>query len=225
MATTIAPETRVPSDSSLAVTTTPPVKEAPAIADPAPLGLAAFAVTTALLSGVNAGKITTGALVFVGMALAYGGIAQFAAGMWEFRKGNTFGATAFTSYAAFWLGIGFLFVFDVVGKAPAFAFGGTGAVWFFFVWAVFTTYMWITSWRTNAALVVTFALLTAALWALYIGAMHGDAFGKGFTGFGGWLGIVTAIAAGYTSFAGVINATFGRVVLPTYPMPALPASR
>src|SRR5579864_9452551 len=88
------------------------------VADPAPLGLAGFALTTVLLSAVNAGKIGTGGAVFVGMALFYGGLGQFMAGMWEFRRNNTFGATAFSSYGAFWMGVGILFVIDAFAKTP-----------------------------------------------------------------------------------------------------------
>src|SRR5919202_4991706 len=91
------------------------------VADPAPLGLAGFALTTVLLSGVNAGLITgTPADAWVGMALFYGGLGQFMAGMWEFRNRNTFGATAFSSFGAFWMGLGILFVFDIFGH-PFFA--------------------------------------------------------------------------------------------------------
>lgn len=201
----------------------PPVPAAtPPAADPAPLGLAGFALTTTLLSALNAGLITTNALTFVGMALFYGGLGQFMAGMWEFRNRNTFGATAFSSYGAFWMGLGILFVFDTLGHlAPAAAFfGGEGAVWFLFLWTVFTAYMWIASLRTNGATMVVFLLLALTFLALWLGALNGSAAGAGLTKVGGYLGILTAIAAFYTSFAGVINSTFGRVVLPVFPLGA-----
>lgn len=190
----------------------------PSAADPAPLGLAGFALTTVLLSAFNAGFIKTGALTFVGMALFYGGLAQFTAGMWEFRNRNTFGATAFSSFGAFWLGLGILFVFDVVGKPSEAMFGGDGAIWFLFCWTLFTTYMWIASFRTNGAVMLVFLLLALTFLALWIGAMNGDAAGKGITALGGYLGLATAAVAFYTSFAGVINSTFGRTILPTYPL-------
>src|SRR5205807_2446732 len=121
------------------------------VADPAPLGLAGFALTTVLLSALNAGQIKTGALTFVGMALFYGGLGQFLAGMSEFRRNNTFGATAFSSFGAFWMGLGILAVFDVVGRPTGGAmFAGDGATWFLFCWAVFTTYMMVAALRTNA---------------------------------------------------------------------------
>lgn len=203
---------------------------APAVADPAPLGLAAFALTTVLLSGVNMnlihsgpGHLTAGTLTFVGMALFYGGLAQFMAGMWEFKNRNTFGATAFSSFGAFWMGLGILFVFDIFGHP---IFGGDGAVWFLFLWAVFTTYMWLASLQTNGVVMMVFLLLAATFWALWLGARNGDAFGHGATGFGGVLGMLTAVAAFYGSFAGVINSTFGRVVAPLFPLTGnLPGSR
>src|SRR6266536_2170150 len=84
---------------------------APAIANPGPLGLSAFALTTFVLSSINAGWFPAGATnIIVGITLFYGGIAQLLAGMWEFKSGNTFGATAFTSYGAFWLSFGAIFV-------------------------------------------------------------------------------------------------------------------
>jgi succinate-acetate transporter protein len=194
------------------------VPAAPAIADPGPLGLAGFALTTVLLSGLNAGLIKTGALTFVGMALFYGGLGQFCAGMWEFKNRNTFGATAFSSFGAFWMGLGILFVFDVVGRPTEAMFGGDGAIWFLFCWAVFTTYMWVASLRTNGAVMVVFLLLALTFWALWIGALGGSAAGKGMTQVGGYLGLATAIVAFYTSFAGVINSTFGRVIAPVFPL-------
>jgi len=192
-----------------------PVNNNPAVADPAPLGLAGFALTTVLLSGLNAGKIHTGPLTFVGMALFYGGLGQFMAGMWEFRNRNTFGATAVSSFGAFWMGLGILFVFDIFGHT---VFAGDGAIWFLFCWAVFTTYMWVASFRVSGAVMLVFLLLAPTFWALWLGALNGDAAGKGFTQIGGYLGLATAVVAFYTSFAGVINSTFGTTMLPVYPL-------
>jgi len=210
----MATEVRAP-DTAPATTATP------AVADPAPLGLAGFALTTVLLSALNANFIHAGSgdLVFVGMGLFYGGLAQFMAGMWEFRNRNTFGATAFTSFGAFWLGLAILFVFGVEGKAPLAVFAGTdGLIWFLFLWAVFTTYMFVASLRTNGVVAAVFILLAATFYILWIGALKGDAHGHGWTGFGGWAGFATAIAAFYGSFAGVVNSTFGKVVLPVFPL-------
>lgn len=196
------------------------------VADPAPLGLAGFALTTVLLSGFNAGLIKTGALTFVGMALFYGGLGQFMAGMWEFRNRNTFGSTAFSSFGAFWMGLGILFVFDTLGKVTPPMFGGDGAIWFLFCWAVFTTYMWVASFRVSGAVMAVFFFLALTFWALWLGALNNSAAGKGMTQVGGYLGLITALIAFYTSFAGVINTTFGRIVLPMFPLqrPLLKAS-
>jgi succinate-acetate transporter protein len=201
------------------------------VADPAPLGLAGFALTTVLLSAFNAGLINKGAvaggsLIFVGMALFYGGLGQFAAGMWEFKNRNTFGATAFSSFGAFWLGVGILFVFDVVGHPVVAFWSGDGVIWFLFSWAVFTTYMWVASFRVSGAVMLVFLLLALTFWALWLGALHGDAPKHGFTQIGGYVGLLTALAAFYASFAGVVNSTFGRVVAPVFPMsqPLLKAS-
>lgn len=194
--------------------------EAVGVADPAPLGLAGFALTTVLLSGFNAGLIKTGALTFVGMALAYGGLGQFAAGMWEFRNNrNTFGATAFSSFGAFWIGLGLLFVFDVVGRPiGGILFGGEGAIWFLFCWAVFTSYMFVGSLRVNGAVALVFLLLALTFWALWLGALNNNLPGKGWTQAGGYLGFATAIVAFYASFAGVVNSTWKRVILPVFPL-------
>jgi succinate-acetate transporter protein len=190
---------------------------APALAaDPAPLGLAGFALTTVLLSALNAGLIKTGALTFVGMALAYGGLGQLLAGMWEFRNRNTFGATAFSSFGSFWIGLGLMFVFGTVGKTVMFA--GDGAIWFLFCWAIFTTYMWVASFKTTGAVMLVFLALALTFWALWAGALAGNAAGDGWTKIGGYLGLITAVIAFYTSFAVVLNTTFGRSILPTYPL-------
>jgi succinate-acetate transporter protein len=186
------------------------------IADPGPLGLAAFALTTFVLSAVNAGWIHKGTEpVVLGLALAYGGLAQLLAGMWEFKKGNTFGATAFTSYGAFWISFWAFVVFYAakVPKADA-----TQAVGIYLLgWGIFTLYMWIASFRTTAAVNAVFFLLTITFFLLAFGELGTS---SGLSKLGGWFGIATALVAWYTSFAGVINSTFGKVVLPTKPLKA-----
>ncbi|MDX6722385.1 MAG: uncharacterized protein QOD73_789, partial [Solirubrobacteraceae bacterium] len=184
------------------------------VADPGPLGLAAFALTTFVLSMFNAGLVSEkGEPVVFGLALAYGGLAQLLAGMWEFRTGNTFGAVAFTSYGAFWLSF-WAFVQFYAPKVPT---SDTGhAVGLFLIaWGIFTAYMLIASLRTTAAIALVFLLLTATFLVLGIGDAGGNA---SITKLGGWLGLATAVAAWYASFAGVTNATFGRVVLPVRPL-------
>jgi succinate-acetate transporter protein len=186
------------------------------IADPAPLGLAGFGLTTFLLSLVNAGVIPGGdasANMVLGLALAYGGLAQLLAGMWEFRKGNTFGATAFASYGAFWISFWALITF-YAPKIPA-ADAGKAIGWYLIAWGIFTTLMWFATFRTTMALVVLFALLAATYYFLGAGAMGGAAT---VTKIGGWLGVITAIVAWYTAAAGVLKFTFAREVLPNPPL-------
>ncbi len=187
----------------------------PTVADPGPLGLAAFAATTFVLSVFNAGIIKDARLeaVVLPLALAYGGLSQLLAGMWEFKKANTFGATAFTSYGAFWLSF-FLLVNTYAGHLPAAtAYKGVGL--YLLAWTIFTGYMFIASLRVTGAVALVFVLLFATFLFLAIGAF---AQKTGLTHLGGWLGLLTAIAAWYASFAGVTNATWGRIVLPVVPL-------
>jgi hypothetical protein len=184
------------------------------VADPAPLGLGGFAATTFLLSLVNAGVLdSTAEPVVLPLALLYGGIAQIFAGLWEFRNNrNTFGATAFTTYGAFWLTFYFLvtrFVTEIPEDQRAAAIGT-----YLLAWTVFTFYMWIGSFRLNGALVSVFTFLLATFAVLTIGEYLGA---EGITRIGGWLGIITAILAWYTAAAIIINTTHKRVVLPIWP--------
>ncbi|WP_300680863.1 acetate uptake transporter [Nocardioides sp.] len=187
-----------------------PAATGASFADPGPLGLAAFALTTFILSFANADIIKAEPVVF-GVALFYGGIVQILAGMWEFVKGNTFGATAFASYGGFWLAFWYLATrTDLSSFAPAEAQHGVGL--FLLGWTIFTAYMWISSFRTNTALVVVFTLLTITFAFLTLGDLTTT---PNLTKIGGFVGIATAVVAWYTSFAGVANSTFGRTVLPT----------
>jgi succinate-acetate transporter protein len=199
-------------------TATPDGARAPAapapVADPGPLGLAAFALTTFVLSMFNAGLVSDkGEPVVFGLALAYGGLAQVLAGMWEFRTGNTFGAVAFTSYGAFWLSF-WAFVQFYAPKIPTTDTGHAVGL-FLIAWGIFTAYMFIASLRTTAAISLVFVLLTATFLVLGIADAGGN---TSLTKLGGWLGLATAAAAWYASFAGVTNATFGRVILPVRPL-------
>ena len=194
-------------------TTAPPTALSPVIADPAPLGLGAFAMTTFVLSFFNAGLVSsTGEPVVLGLALAYGGLAQLLAGMWEFRNGNTFGATAFASYGAFWLSFWALNQF-FASKIPA-AEAGSAVGLYLIAWAVFTAYMLVASFRTTAAISLVFALLVVTFVLLGIGQAGAHTT---LVKAGGWFGIATAVVAWYASFAGVTNSTFGRTVLPVRP--------
>jgi succinate-acetate transporter protein len=184
------------------------------IADPGPLGLAAFATTTFVLSFFNAGLVSDKAEpVVFGLAFAYGGLAQFVAGMWEFRTGNTFGAVAFSSFGAFWLSF-WVYVQFYAAKIPA-ADAGHAVGLYLIAWGIFTTYMFIPSLRTTAAVATVFFLLAITFFLLGIGNAGAH---TGITKLGGWVGLATAVVAWYASFAGVTNATFGRVVLPVRPL-------
>jgi succinate-acetate transporter protein len=183
-------------------------------ADPGPLGLAAFALTTFVLSMFNAGLVSkAGEPVVLGIALAYGGIAQILAGMWEFRTGNTFGAVAFTSFGAFWISFWALVTF-FAGEIPA-EHAGAAIGLYLIAWGIFTTYMFVASLRTTAAIAVVFILLAVTFFLLGIGEAGEH---EGLTEVGGWFGIATAAAAWYASFAAVTNSTFGRTVLPVRPL-------
>jgi succinate-acetate transporter protein len=195
-------------------TASPPTGAAMSIADPAPLGLAAFALTTFVLSFFNAGLVSdAGEPVVLGLALAYGGLAQLLAGMWEFRNNNTFGATAFTSYGAFWLSF---WAFDefFADKVPQASLGDAVGL-YLIAWGIFTTYMLVASFRVSAAVSLVFLLLAITYLVLGIGQSASSDF---LIKAGGWIGIATAIAAWYASFAGVVNSTFGRTVMPVKPL-------
>jgi len=190
------------------------VREGWSPADPAPLGLGAFALTTFVLSMFNAGLVSKGGEpVVLGLALGYGGIAQILAGMWEFRTGNTFGAVAFTSFGAFWLSYWALVTF-FAGDIPAANVGASVGL-YLIAWGIFTTYMFVASLRTTAAIAVVFFLLAVTFFLLGIGN-SGET--EGLVEAGGWFGLATAVAAWYASFAAVTNSTFGRTVLPVHPL-------
>jgi len=183
-------------------------------ADPGPLGLAAFALTTFVLSMFNAGLVSkAGEPVVLGLALAYGGVAQILAGMWEFRTGNTFGAVAFTSFGAFWISF-WAFVTFFEDSVPA-EHAASAVGLYLIAWGIFTLYMFVASLRTTAAIAAVFALLAATFFLLGIGNANES---EGLVEIGGWFGLATAVAAWYASFAAVTNSTFGRAVLPVRPL-------
>ena len=188
------------------------VKPAP-LADPAALGLGAFALTTFVLSVFNAGLVpSTAEGVVLGLALFYGGLMQFAAGIWELVNKNTFGATAFCSYGAFWMAFWFLARFTDLSGAGADA--AKGVAVFLFAWGMFTLYMTIAARKTTFMLFLVF--LGAALTFFTLAA--GDWTGTiGITRVGGVLGLITALLAWYVSAAVVINSTYKRTVLPVFP--------
>ena len=178
------------------------------LADPGALGLAAFALTTFVLSMSNSGLVPSSAAV-LGLALFYGGIAQVIAGIWEFYNRNTFGATAFTSYGAFWLA--FWYLESTGGNIVA---GASGMGTFLLAWAIFTLYMTVAAKKTNGSIFAVFVALTITFLFLAIGAYTGI---TAIHQLGGWFGILTALLAWYGSFAVVFNSTAGRAVLPVWP--------
>jgi succinate-acetate transporter protein len=218
-----------PTAGMTAATTplTPVPPAAATTADPAPLGLAAFAMTTMVLSVINAGILNAAlAPAVLGLALFYGGGTQLLAGMWEFRRGNTFGAVAFSSFGAFWLSYWFLATFILSAPAlVAVAAQVHQAIGLYLLgWAIFTAYMTVGSLRVSGAVAAVFVLLTLTFAALCIGAFIATVPStSSWTKIGGWLGLATALAAWYASFAGVTNETFKRTVVPTWPMS--PAAR
>jgi succinate-acetate transporter protein len=201
---------------------TTPTTGGPGLGDPGPLGLAGFAGTTFFLSVVNTNMLgITVQSVVLGLALFYGGIAQLAAGMWEFVKGNTFGALAFSSYGAFWLSFWYLLNHLPAKAAPKDILHGVAV--YLLVWTIFTAYMTVASLRTSGAVCLVFVLLTLTFLVLTIGffsesVTQFEKNSNGWIHFGGWLGLLTALAAWYASFAGVTNSTFKRVVLPVVPL-------
>lgn len=179
----------------------------PAVADPAPLGLAALALTTFLFSVKNA-DWTDGTDAWLGYAFAYGGLVQLLAGMWEFRNRNVFWATAFTSYGGFWIGLG-LYVVLLAGAANA-AQEGNDLAWILLAFAIFNTYMAIWATQVNQAVLAVFVTLEATLIILFIGNFAGS---ESTIEIGGYIGLLTAICAWYASAAGVINGMTGRTFL------------
>lgn len=176
------------------------------VVNPAPLGLCAFALTTFVLSAANA-NLFTGAEIVIGLALFYGGLCQLLAGMWEFKMGNTFGATAFSSYGGFWLAVAATLQLKLIPNDTAFGF-------FLLGWTIFTAIMLIGTLRSNYALIGVFFFLFLTFLALTIGALGASST---FTVIGGWLGIVTAIVAWYTALAGLLTTVKAPFLLPVGP--------
>lgn len=191
------------------------------IADPAPVGLSAFALTTFLLSAINAGwaKTSTG-FDWWGYAIAYGGLVQLLAGMWEFRNRNVFGATAFSGYGGFWIGIGlWLHFIAPTAKNPLALNRDLG--WILLAFAIFNFYLLIISTQLNMAVFLVFLTLELTEIFLFIGnfttsspALPPDPTNSGLIVVGGYIGVLTALVAWYTSAAGILNGIKGKALLP-----------
>ena len=177
-------------------------------ANPAPLGLMGFGMTTVLLNLHNAGIYSLGTMVLA-MGVFYGGLAQVFAGWMEWKKGNTFGTTAFTSYGLFWLTLVFLILGKAHGWFNAPAEGGMVA--YLFMWGLFTFVLWIATLKHNKALQTVFLTLWILFWLLAIK----DATGSTLVGaIAGWEGIFCGFSAIYLALAQVVNETYGRTVMP-----------
>lgn len=195
--------------AQIAVEQAEAAEAAPAHANPAPLGLSGFAVTTFMLSIVNAGLIPVTDATFLSLAVAFGGLAQLLAGMWAFKARNTFAATAFSTYGAFWLSV-------AVGALTKTAtVGSVGFSWYLLIWGILTFVYLIAALKTNGALIATLFVLTLTYLALAIGGFMAS---KTWIGIGGWIGIITAIVAEYTALADLLAEGTSFFKLPTFPM-------
>jgi len=181
-------------------------------ANPAPLGLLGFGMTTVLLNLHNAGLFELGTMILA-MGIFYGGLAQIIAGIMEWRKNNTFGTTAFTSYGLFWLSLVGLLLMPELGLGQA---AGTNAmIAYFLMWALFTGVMFIATLQLNRALQVVFFTLTLLFVLLAVTDITGS---KQLGLITGWEGVVCGLSAVYTALAQVLNEVYGRTVLPLGPV-------
>ena len=177
-------------------------------ANPAPLGLMGFGMTTVLLNLHNAGIFELGSMVLA-MGIFYGGIAQIIAGIMEWKKGNTFGTTAFTSYGLFWLSLVALIVMPKMGliNPP----NNSAMVAYFLMWGIFTGGLYIGTLKLNRALQFIFASLTLLFFLLAIGDLTNNPILKHIAGYEG---IICGFSAIYTGLAQVLNEVYNKTVLP-----------
>ncbi len=181
-------------------------------ANPAPLGLLGFGMTTVLLNLHNAGIYPLDSMILA-MGIFYGGMAQVFAGIFEWKKKNTFGTTAFLSYGLFWLSLVALLVIPKFGWVPAQT--STSFGWYLFWWGVFTFIMFFGTLRANRALQFVFLSLAILFWLLAAHIWAGsDSLGK----VAGWEGVICGLSAMYTGLAQVLNEMYGRTVWPLGPV-------
>ncbi|NMB19270.1 MAG: acetate uptake transporter [Firmicutes bacterium] len=181
-------------------------------ANPAPLGLLGFGMTTVLLNIHNAGLFPINSMILA-MGIFYGGLAQVIAGVMEWKKNNTFGTTAFTSYGLFWLSFVGLLVMPEIGWTVATS--STAMACYLFMWGLFTLALFIGTLRISKALQVVFASLTALFWLLALGNFTGSA---GTLTFAGFVGIFCGFSAIYTGLAQVLNELYGKDIFPIGPV-------
>jgi len=180
--------------------------------NPAPLGLMGFGMTTVLLNLHNAGLFELGSMILA-MGIFYGGLAQIIAGIMEWKKGNTFGTTAFTSYGLFWLTLVYLILLPKMGLVEAPGNVAMGA--YLIMWGIFTGCMFIGTLKLNRALQVVFASLTILFFLLAIGDLTGSSVVKHIAGYEG---IICGFSAIYAAIAQVLNEVYGKTVLPIGPV-------
>lgn len=181
-------------------------------ANPAPLGLMGFGMTTVLLNLHNSGFFALGTMILA-MGIFYGGLAQVIAGVMEWKKNNIFGATAFTSYGLFWLSLVALLVMPKIGwsKAPE----KFAMVAYLVMWGLFTAVMFIGTLKLNRALQFVFASLALLFFLLALGDATGSAIIKRIAGYEG---IICGLSAIYTGLAQVLNEVYGRTIAPIWPV-------
>jgi uncharacterized protein len=181
-------------------------------ANPAPLGLAAFGMTTVLLNLHNAGLFNLGTMI-LGMGIFYGGVAQVIAGIMEWKKGNTFGTIAFTSFGLFWLSLVALLVMPT--KELGAKNDNSAMIAYFIMWGIFTLCLFFGTLKLNRALQFIFASLAVLFFLLAIRDITGNAVIATITGIEG---IICGLSAIYTAMALVLNEVYGRVILPIGPV-------
>lgn len=197
---------------ALRVVAAPPVVLADASANPAPLGLCCFGLTTVLLNLHNAGLFGLDAMI-LSMGIFYGGIAQVFAGVMEWKKANTFATTAFISYGFFWLTLAGIIAFPRLGVADAPTAAAMSS--YLGIWGVFSIVLFIGTFRLNRALQVVFFLLVVLFGLLVAGDVTGD---RTWTRWAGYEGVVCGFSAIYTGLAQVLNELYGRTICPLGPM-------
>lgn len=184
------------------------------LANPAPLGLLGFGLTTVLLNLSNAGLYTSTSMILA-MGLAYGGLAQIIAGAMEFKKGNTFGTVAFSSYGFFWWSLVFLLILPDLGLATSSFTEANAMAAYFFMWGLFTFVMFFGTLKANRAIQFVFMSLAILFFLLTASNLSGDATLLKITG---WEGVISGLSAVYLGLAEVLNEAHGKAFLPIGPM-------
>ncbi len=185
------------------------------LANPAPLGLMGFGMTTVLLNLSNAGYFATDSTVLA-LGIFFGGIAQIIAGCLEFRKGNTFGMTAFLSYGLFWESFVAVLVIPQTSWGKGFAFSTTSVGTYLVLWGIFTLLMFISTLRLNGALMFVFGSLFILFFLLGAGFLNNA--NASLLKFAGYEGVICGVSAMYTSFALTANEVYGKAIMPIFPV-------